>query len=609
MATAAPARCVTGDNAGDVTTLRPARPGRPPCACAASRRLDNQGCSHIQRLPRTLPWARPQPPPAAQQVTPSIIRKMESRPVKRKQKAAQSPPGTPAVEVEEEGPGRSESYCKSTRQNARLVPDCEKLPDHEGVGLNQVSTKKAKRNKSSKRIRFAPQIGKDGSCNSFVEQLVKEVSEGRRKSSLKKKCKKSKKKEKDKKKEKYRQEKGMEKPNSVLNQHQAPKHITVCNIPAKSKRRKCLLGDCSLSGNLMGVRKKEHWEEVKCLRAVSDPWATGTKVHRHLRLPTPQEGLYSPANGKRMQQEEEPCAGWEKACCREKARQDALKERPAVSQHRRILNPFWQSLAQTSRPKVSLDESWHRYLGCLTGDPGSKRLRGEDEVDGLCSENSRVAHGVETNPEVTEDFVNSQDLFITQKTFLPLVQSNSTGSYLVEEMVEEDCNVMAGVLPSALDLPNSKLCDKGTQTADFFSSPAVATSLQFCQRARGEHCSQEPVDLSLPSRVRAKIDSDMKTSPNSLCPQECCRGTSHQGFVKSPDAPNTCQVLLLSPLSEGKRQGLKNSFILSQSRRSDDGKYVQTFLNESYFFKVKGQLKTRDPRAPLVRNRQKKQKI
>uniref|UniRef100_UPI00398F826E uncharacterized protein isoform X2 n=1 Tax=Pristiophorus japonicus TaxID=55135 RepID=UPI00398F826E len=530
---------------------------------------------------------------------------MNPKQVKKQRKASRSSLVTSLSSIKEEALMDLEPGFESLEQTAQMVHDSE------GLRLEPGNTKNRKSNRC-KRSRNAKQIcnKKGDPYESAVNPPTEETTEGKRESSSKKKHKKSKKnKEKYKNKDKCVSKGEVEKPGKFCSwgQRWAPRPLPVSIASAKAKRKKCLLRDCSSVSvsdeNLTGVQGEEQWEEDRSVQAVNNLRANSKMIQQYLCLSTSQEGPCSPANGTAMQQGEEAGADWEEASCKGKATQDTpRKGRSADGLHFGNLNPFRQSSANTCTPTASLDESFHRYLRSLkpthsrrTGVPGKKQLTCEE----LCFKNSKAAHVMKASPEFSGDYGNSQDLFITQKTFLPLTQSHSGSGSSADETTGKDFDhrlrsadtgrwrfgspplgEKADLCHPGLQSPKDRPCEKGTQTTDFFSAPAMATSLRFCQTVKWEPCSEEPVDLSLPSRVRAKATARSKDRPNSLRLREGSVNPSpqHPPTPRSPrEAPNAYQLLPLPAYAEGKKQ-------------------------------VKGQLKPKDPRMPLVKKKRKKQK-
>lgn len=114
--------------------------------------------------------------------------------------------------------------------------------------------------------------------------------------------------------------------------------------------------------------------------------------------------------------------------------------------------------------------------------------------------------------------------------------------------------------------------DTSTQTENFFTSPPFATSLRFLYR---NTCTDAPIDLSLPKRSRLPpLDVVSKASEDLRRPE-----------------PNTTD-LTQSDDSDSHSKSKADPFQL---------KVVQTRLNESFFFKLKGEGDSPKPRSPLMK--------
>lgn len=200
-------------------------------------------------------------------------------------------------------------------------------------------------------------------------------------------------------------------------------------------------------------------------------------------------------------------------------------------------------------------------------------------------------NGNGTESQSTSDDVNSQDLFITQKTFsdscVDLCSSTSAEEAPEPQGYKETClerqsypasSPWKQSCPDRQPLPkkppwpayhpsHGHKLDASTQTENFFTSPLLATSLRFLRQST---CEEEPMDLSLPKRSREG------------------KGTS-----------------------EGQRHPEKNAADLTPSDDSDSHsksradlsqlKVIQTRLNESFFFKLKREVDSPKPTSPLMK--------
>ncbi|XP_077066767.1 uncharacterized protein LOC143720808 [Siphateles boraxobius] len=158
----------------------------------------------------------------------------------------------------------------------------------------------------------------------------------------------------------------------------------------------------------------------------------------------------------------------------------------------------------------------------------------------------------------TAEEMNSQDLFITQKSFLdPYVEISSSSSCNEATIVKSSCGSTA---------------EASTQTENFFTFPALSSSLRFQQQQNTSMCSEEPVDLRLPNRTRQM----------------------HRPKHPAVESANPPKLKMSDTSSEDGDAGSKSKGDLLQL------KVVQTRLNESFFFKVKGEDSPK-PMCPLMK--------
>lgn len=178
--------------------------------------------------------------------------------------------------------------------------------------------------------------------------------------------------------------------------------------------------------------------------------------------------------------------------------------------------------------------------------------------------------GNATESQSTSDEVNSQDLFITQKSFsdpyIDLCSSTSPEEALEPQRYTGSCleHQILPKKPACHPSPRDKL-HASTQTENFFTSPLLATSLRSCQRIT---CTEEPMDLSLPKRSKL-----------------------HQWEDQRHPEPSTTDLTQ----SDDSDSHYKSKADLSQL------KVVQMRLNESFFFKLKGEVDSPKPRSPLMK--------
>ncbi|XP_026058216.1 uncharacterized protein LOC113043205 [Carassius auratus] len=161
----------------------------------------------------------------------------------------------------------------------------------------------------------------------------------------------------------------------------------------------------------------------------------------------------------------------------------------------------------------------------------------------------------------TAEEMTSQDLFITQKSFLdPYVEISSSSSSSTNGKVPEN-------------LSCSLTAEATTQTENFFTFPALSTSLKFQKQQQNTSKSlEEPVDLSLPNRTRQMHGPKQPTVDWEKPPMLKISGTSSEDGDTVPKAKGDLLQL----------------------------KVIQTRLNESFFFKVKGEDSPK-PMCPLMK--------
>lgn len=163
---------------------------------------------------------------------------------------------------------------------------------------------------------------------------------------------------------------------------------------------------------------------------------------------------------------------------------------------------------------------------------------------------NRVGHQcIKPEPEESPDGIDSQELFITQNKFLsPSLFQDS----------DEDVSQTPDLSLTAFQQPPASAvstADAANQTENFFT-PRLAGFLSFKRRTLTK-CAEQPVDLSLPHRQRdQQVGGDEREETD----------VGHQGTGKLD---------------------------LSQ------GKVVQTRLNESFFFKLKGKKDSPKALCPL----------
>ncbi|XP_057185043.1 uncharacterized protein si:ch211-176l24.4 isoform X2 [Triplophysa rosa] len=168
--------------------------------------------------------------------------------------------------------------------------------------------------------------------------------------------------------------------------------------------------------------------------------------------------------------------------------------------------------------------------------------------------------------QTTAEEMSSQDLFITQKSFsepnLNLFSSASGNDVTIVSVQEEhSCRMTA---------------DAATQTENFFTFPEVANCLRFQQQQKISTFTEEPMDLRLPKRARQV----QRANQPAKHPVASCIG---QPKLKISDTSSEDGDMV--PKTKGEFSQLK---------------VIQTRLNESFFFKVKG-YDSPKPVCPLMK--------
>ncbi|XP_075693185.1 uncharacterized protein LOC142660454 [Rhinoderma darwinii] len=217
------------------------------------------------------------------------------------------------------------------------------------------------------------------------------------------------------------------------------------------------------------------------------------------------------------------------------------------------------------------------------------------------SKRGSKVNGHDKNEDITRMSDLSQDLFITQKQFLssegssgdspPLGQEQGSG---IRDWVKSQnfANAMqllsqfSCLTRNSLDTSSSgsnqqvALRETATQTDDNFTYLALMSFVKKVQVS--ETCSQEALDLSLPSRIRAKREV--------LSP-------SDDVIVIESQSP---------PVGASIKSEIKCCF--GPFLKIEQTKLVQTVLNSNYFFKGKGEPGDTTPIRPILKIKQKPKK-
>ncbi|XP_025036294.1 uncharacterized protein LOC102457501 isoform X2 [Pelodiscus sinensis] len=247
----------------------------------------------------------------------------------------------------------------------------------------------------------------------------------------------------------------------------------------------------------------------------------------------------------------------------------------------------------------------------LSSSPAALEIKTYDSEDEFNVETLRdkaASHMNSKTEAICSSVDLSQELFITQKSFLPVQIPNNGNTYLslysqshakdasVERSFKQrnstdtlelcqmslnretcdECSEFSqcGLTPSRGRKSSTREC--AIQTEDFFSSPALASSLII--KERFTNCHEQPLDLSLPYRIRSSVENAGRLS---------FKGAGDGVYVSSKHTLEpVCHIENdpAGPVFEEERE----NHVFAQSQKSDEVKYIQMLLNSSYFFKVKG---------------------
>ncbi|XP_028916774.1 uncharacterized protein LOC114810200 [Ornithorhynchus anatinus] len=125
--------------------------------------------------------------------------------------------------------------------------------------------------------------------------------------------------------------------------------------------------------------------------------------------------------------------------------------------------------------------------------------------------------------------------------------------------------------------------EKASQTENFFSSPALSTFLLF--RQRKQEAEEKPLDLRVPGRRESLSAGSAGASPG---PRETT--------CLLEDEPPGSEILLVG-------ESRKDTCRQARPRRAGKRRYVQTLLNSSFYFKMKGEPGTNVSKEPLVKSK------
>ncbi|KAJ8340211.1 hypothetical protein SKAU_G00348440 [Synaphobranchus kaupii] len=185
--------------------------------------------------------------------------------------------------------------------------------------------------------------------------------------------------------------------------------------------------------------------------------------------------------------------------------------------------------------------------------------------------------------QVTDENYNSEELFITQKTFLPAESSSEESIGAIGSFTEPGDGQRGGVcsqLPPDLFIAKSTT-EKATQTDDFFSSPVLSTSFGIHKLRQKQECTEQALDLTVPKRPHREPSSG---SADWRVKQEREETSCDPAYPKLTSTVSNEQYRMPALSKAGNAQL----------------KVVQTRLNESFFFRMKGDGESPKPQSPLL---------
>lgn len=184
----------------------------------------------------------------------------------------------------------------------------------------------------------------------------------------------------------------------------------------------------------------------------------------------------------------------------------------------------------------------------------------------------------QTNSQSTAEDANSEDLFITQKRFRVLTSSDhsSSGGTGEANTTKLARHTKSLIEPKEEPLLWKSTYETATQTENFFTSE-ISTFLRFHQSCGAAECSEQPTDLSFPNRMRAEMGIHPPSSQRKANEEETSLPLGQKSDTTSSEEND--------PFWRCKSQV----------------KAVQMRLNESFFFKMKGDGQSPRPQSPLMK--------
>ncbi|KAM7414015.1 hypothetical protein PAMA_019031 [Pampus argenteus] len=223
-------------------------------------------------------------------------------------------------------------------------------------------------------------------------------------------------------------------------------------------------------------------------------------------------------------------------------------------------------------------------------------------------DSERCSQPHDNDSQCTGDDMNSQDLFITQKTFRGSPSDPSSGE-------ASDKAVITTTITTST-------ASTSTQTENFFSTE-LSSYLDFCQKSTSTVSSEDlkPLDLRLPQKMRKGLRSCLSAKEKCgdqkplYSVKEIKRESGAQTSCSSQWKKEPCGGQLCSVRAEGKGETSPSPQSADTTTSSEDNeppcrsskvdltqvRAVQMRLNESFFFKTKGEGHSPRPESPLMK--------
>ncbi|XP_014346909.1 uncharacterized protein LOC106704416 [Latimeria chalumnae] len=372
-----------------------------------------------------------------------------------------------------------------------------------------------------------------------------------------------------------------------------------CIISKNRKKKRPLLGSSFVPithDSLSETKHKNKWKHIKYPQG-SNIRAEEKVVYKALCLP-PSQKSSSDCEIEHDAEASSRDVSWVEMPCRKKVMFDSSTQQfgngimTFVNGH----NQFHKDLCGYDLSGFPVNSRSSSTEPLLSSSPSAAlEIKTYDSEENFNEHNLNITKTMQNKkPEITGQDNNSQDLFITQKSFLPLEETRNNGCLYSQKLEFSEYvtneEIHSQLLPTTLDredyghtkVPECKVSltmrktglvkDQATQTDDFFSSPSLATSL--CFKKKSTDCSEQPLDLSLSYKTKLNTARYRRSSGPAV--------GEGDGIHVSP---------------------MEDQHTGHQLKKLEEGKYFQTLLNESYFFKVKGGMETKRPCIPLLKEK------